>query len=418
MRVLFVPMVTPPHYWPMVPLAWACRAAGHDVRVAGQPAIVDAIRQSGMTPVRVGSDYDSARHMAEARDQLSKELQEYNGKARPPGAPEGLPPALQRRIQDLKFGAAAGTTDAVVEDLVSLARSWRPHIIICDPLIHYAATIAAAASGALLVRHLWGPDFSTHVGSPGIGAAGRGSDREDWPEPLLRIYDRFKVDVRADFYAMALDPGPASLQLPGVQNAVSYGCMPYNGSGELPGWLLEPPSAPRVCVTLGSSITDVMGRKAFLVPEIISGLADLQAEVVVAVKSQDRELITNPPANVRIAEWLPLNLLLPTCGAIVHQGGAGTTLTSTFCGVPQVFVPQMLDERFNAERLESGGAAVILDPAQMADSAEFAEKVAGIVRGLLADGNPAAQAAQGLQKELASQPTPAEILGKLENLLA
>ena len=160
-----------------------------------------------------------------------------------------------------------------------------------------------------------------------------------------------------------------------------------------------------------------MGREGFIVPEILSGLADLDAEIVVAVKSEDRELITNPPANVRIAEWLPLSLVLPTCSAILHQAGGGTTLTSTYCGVPQVLVPQMLDERFTAECVASSGAAVILDPTQAKDFAEFGDTAARTLRGLLAD-SKANQAARGLQKELESQPTPAEIVPKLENLLA
>jgi UDP:flavonoid glycosyltransferase YjiC (YdhE family) len=430
MRVLFVPMIALPHYWPMVPLAWACRAAGHDVRVAGQPDVIDSVLKSGMTPVRVGRDYDVAGHLARAKAELIQELQKHESETKVAGADgppapiqhrlkaQGdLPPALQQRMVELKAGPTAGLTDAVADDLVSLARQWRPHIIVTDPLLYYAATLAAAASGAVLVRHLWGPDYATHVGSWGIGTAGAVTDREQWPESLLRIYDRFGVDVRSNFFDMTLDPGPASLQLPGVQNAVSYGCMPYNGPAELPGWLLKPPEAPRICVTLGSSRRAVMGREGFIVPEILSGLADLDAEIVVAVKSEDRELITNPPANVRIAEWLPLSLVLPTCSAILHQAGGGTTLTSTYCGVPQVLVPQMLDERFTAECVESSGAAVILDPTQAKNFAEFGDTAARTLRGLLEDGK-AIQAARGLQKELESQPTPAEIVPKLESLLA
>jgi UDP:flavonoid glycosyltransferase YjiC (YdhE family) len=82
-----------------------------------------------------------------------------------------------------------------------------------------------------------------------------------------------------------------------------------------------------------------------------------------------------------------------------------------------VFVPQMLDERFTADRIEASGAAVILDPAQATDLAEFGETAAWTLRGLLED-SKAIQAARGLQKELESQPTPAEIVPKLENLLA
>jgi UDP:flavonoid glycosyltransferase YjiC (YdhE family) len=418
MRVLFVPLATRTHYWPMVPIAWALRAAGHEVRVAAQPGLVDAVRESGMTPVTVGRDYDIARRMNELKEEFTREIQQQA--SQPGGMPQELPPSLERRIFELKFGPQAELTDAVAEDLVSLARAWQPDLVIGDPVMQYAAPLAAAASEATLVRHLFGPDFPTHVGFfPGIGTGELGSERGHWPESLLRIYDHYKVDISANYYAMALDPGPASLQLPGVSNATSYGCMPYNGSGELPGWLLKSPGAPRICVTQGHATTHLLGSEGSPVPAIIAGLADLDAEIIVGVRSEDRGLLANPPANVRInAEWLPLNLVLPTCSAVVHQGGAGTTLTSIFSGTPQVIVPQVLDQAFHAERLASSGAAVAVNPSQIADPAQLGGAIAQAVRGLLEDGNPVVQAAQDLQKEMASQPAPAEIVGKLESLVS
>ncbi len=37
MRILFTTFPSPSHHFPMVPLEWAARAAGHDVRVASAP---------------------------------------------------------------------------------------------------------------------------------------------------------------------------------------------------------------------------------------------------------------------------------------------------------------------------------------------------------------------------------------------
>ena len=54
MRVLFVPHANKAHLHIMTPLAWALRTAGHDVRVASQPEIADAIIASGFVPVEVG----------------------------------------------------------------------------------------------------------------------------------------------------------------------------------------------------------------------------------------------------------------------------------------------------------------------------------------------------------------------------
>jgi len=43
MRVLFTSWAWPTHLYAMVPLARACRAAGHDVVVASPPALADTI---------------------------------------------------------------------------------------------------------------------------------------------------------------------------------------------------------------------------------------------------------------------------------------------------------------------------------------------------------------------------------------
>ena len=54
MRILFVSMPHPTHFHPMLPLAWALRAAGHEVRVAGHPDLADTATGGGMTMVPVG----------------------------------------------------------------------------------------------------------------------------------------------------------------------------------------------------------------------------------------------------------------------------------------------------------------------------------------------------------------------------
>ncbi|GAA3035986.1 hypothetical protein GCM10020000_11910 [Streptomyces olivoverticillatus] len=40
MRVLIIPSPVTTHFMPMIPLAWALRAAGHELLVAGQPDVM------------------------------------------------------------------------------------------------------------------------------------------------------------------------------------------------------------------------------------------------------------------------------------------------------------------------------------------------------------------------------------------
>jgi hypothetical protein len=56
MRVLFTVQRDRQHLFPLVPLAWACRAAGHEVRIAGPPVLQDVIVHTGLPAMVVGRD--------------------------------------------------------------------------------------------------------------------------------------------------------------------------------------------------------------------------------------------------------------------------------------------------------------------------------------------------------------------------
>lgn len=55
-------------------------------------------------------------------------------------------------------------------------------------------------------------------------------------------------------------------------------------------------------------------------------------------------------------------VLLPRVAAIVHHGGAGTTMTALASGVPSVVVPHLGDQRYFAQRVSALGAGVAAPP--------------------------------------------------------
>lgn len=59
MRVLLVPLAASPHFFVQVPLVWALRAAGHEVRVASQPDLMDTVTAAGLPATPVGPRLDS-----------------------------------------------------------------------------------------------------------------------------------------------------------------------------------------------------------------------------------------------------------------------------------------------------------------------------------------------------------------------
>ncbi|GAA4705943.1 nucleotide disphospho-sugar-binding domain-containing protein [Phytohabitans rumicis] len=102
MRILFTPSASATRAWSLVPLAWACRADGHEVRFAAEPHVAETVDRCALPAVPVG-------------------------------------PA------------------AVARDLLSFAEWWRPDVVVADPWFSPAPTLAGTL-GVPMVRHLCGPN--------------------------------------------------------------------------------------------------------------------------------------------------------------------------------------------------------------------------------------------------------------------
>jgi UDP:flavonoid glycosyltransferase YjiC (YdhE family) len=403
-RVLFTPMAWPTHYYQMVGVVWALRAAGHEVMVAGQPGVLDAVTGTGTAAVSVGGGYDLVTGVAEL-------VKMRNDMTREAGvsSPSQFPPELRHKLMGLRMVPHIRMAEDMAGDLVAFAERWRPDLVITDPLV-YAAPLAAAAAGAPLVRHLWGLDAGRHVGLPGTGA-GADDARATWPEGLLDIYARYGVEPRRDVAVRTVDNCPPSMQFAGVPNRIGVRYTSYNGTAVVPAWTLEPTKRQRVCVTWGALTTSVIGEEAFLVPRILGALAGLDVEVVVTVKPADRATLGQLPDSIRVVEAMPLDLILPRCAAIIHQSGAGSTLAAAALGVPQLTIPQIGDQSLVSARLAATGAGIGLAE----DEADAAAIAAAVTTILSTDGYR--EGAERLRDEILAQPAPADIVDRLEELV-
>lgn len=376
MKLLFVTFPAPSHYFPMVPLAWACRCAGHDVLVACPPSFTGVVTLSGLPPVATGPEPDLA---APWRSKPSQEAS----------------PAEVRyaRAMTMFTMAAAETAGQTIE----FARAWRPDLIVYEPRA-YAGPLAAHAIGVPLVRHLYGTDYTLARAEPESAAL----------DALLRRFGAQKTDPLGD---MTIDPCPPRMQIPGHVRRQRMRYVPYNGPGGCPPWLLRRDSRPRICVTRGLTHAKTAEELA-PAREAIAALAALRAEIVAAVPEGGASLLGPVPGNVRVAESVPLHLLLPSCAAIVHQGGAGTTMTAASCGVPQLLLPDVADRVLNAAKLGAVGAGLAIPHDEASP-----DKVAGSVLRLLEEPSYA-DAARVLAREAACQPAPAEAVLALMDLIA
>jgi UDP:flavonoid glycosyltransferase YjiC (YdhE family) len=370
MRILLVTSALASHYFAMAPFGWAARVRGHEVCVATTPDLIPVVRDSGLPAVAVGSTVD------------------FSARYRDSGG-SGDPKAL--------FGLVAS---AMVDDLVAFGRSWRPDLVVWEPTT-FAAPVAAAVVGVPAVRYLWGPDI-----------VGRGSSGRDRLPPAVRaLFERYDVDVDALPDWWTIDPCPPSVQLAGpLWTSVQY--VPYSNQNRVATDLLRPAGRPRVLVTLGVSVTGLVGMRAFLPPIVLRALSDMDVEVIVALPPEQRDLLGELPSNARVVSGCPLESVVPTCSLVVHHGGAGSLLTAARFGVPQLMLTQMPDLGFYAGRLAATGAGTHIRGDEVTEDA-----VAAAVRSSLSSAD-VRSAADRLRAEALDQPTPAGLAARLDQFVS
>jgi UDP:flavonoid glycosyltransferase YjiC (YdhE family) len=396
MRVLMSTWGWRSHFHCLAPLGWALQAAGHEVRVASHPAMAGAISSAGLAAVPLGGDLSFAEAFAgmigrvasidEGRCDDERDGTEHSGDA--------LVPAITADGGVVRFA------EAMLGDLVAFGRHWRPDLLVWEPF-NLAAAVASAALGVPGVHHLWGPDSSVtlrldpeEVFGPLAGAFGLSADEI-----------RLTGDVQ-------LDPVPSPLQVRPSEPSQPIRFVPYNGTAVLPDWLRAPAERPRVCVTAGTMMAGAgLDDRLDPLAAAIAAAASLDVEVVVVVEQAQRARLGSVAAaeNIRLADTpLALRLLLPSCAAIVHQGGAGTMMTALAHGVPQLILPQVSDQHFNAERLTLSGAGTSLDNDKTDISA-----LRDTLCGLLAD-QEMRGAASGMRDRVRRMPAPSAVVPFLE----
>ncbi|MFH9138851.1 activator-dependent family glycosyltransferase [Streptomyces sp. NPDC017524] len=422
MRVLFTPFPASTHVHTQVPLAWAMRAAGHEVRVATRPDVVEEINNAGLTAVAVGGVLDVPATMNpeytdepdEIRDEAWLDVLDISETR-----PEKLTYSYVHGVLTAWTSFVYQNTlpDDATEELIGFARAWRPDLVVWDTM-YYPGALAARISGAAHARLMFGLDLvglmRRHylVGMAGLPPALREDPLEEWMSRILRRHGQeFAEDLVVGQWT--IDPVPPSLRLPVGLPSVPVRYVPYNGEATVPGWLREPPRRPRVCLTLGRSFREVVGADRTSVSDLLAAVAELDVEVVATFTADQLEPGQRVPDNVRIVDFAPLDALLPTSAAIVHHGGSGTLQTALAHGVPQVVVPsRMWCNVPKAQRVQAAGAGLCIDPRELTPGGLRAS----LVRVL---GEPSFRAsAERLRREVAGTPAPADIVPVLERLTA
>ncbi|GAA0638995.1 DUF1205 domain-containing protein [Kutzneria viridogrisea] len=384
MRVLMSACPLRSHFYPMIPLAWALRVAGHEVLVVAPPNATKLLHEAGISTIALTDDFDP---LAEVRAALP---------------PQMLPVAGTREWNNtfwsMGIKAAVTRAEQIVEEYFALAKGWGAELVIADPL-ELASRVTAAALGIPFIRHRWAVDPLTGPFETRIG------------ELLAPTYRRYGVAELPE-PAVVVDMSPPGMQLPEAPPGQPVRFMSYSGTASLPRWVVEPTRPRRICVTVGSS--GMFGGPASLLHRVLRALDDLSdTEIVVTESTVDKELADALGDRLRLTGVLPLDLFLGTCTAIVHHSGSGTAYTAATLGVPQLAMPQMNDNFQVADRLRASGIGVTLTTRSTQQTPAIRD---GLRKVLTDEGIRAA--VDRMAASAAAMPTPDQFVADLPRLLS
>lgn len=281
----------------------------------------------------------------------------------------------------------------MLDDAMPIAEEWRPDLVVCDAA-ELAGPIVASRLGVPNLTHSYGsllPAARVAAAAEEVAPlwAARGLD----PRPFCGCYDHRYLDIY-----------PSSLQRLDMSHV--NGRQPLRADGEAtagddepPEWLTGPSALPLLYLTLGTIFSSGAVLRA-----AIEGMRDLPVRVILTVGPDgDPASLGAQPDNVHVARYIPQQLLLPRCTAVVSHAGSGTFLATLAAGLPQLCLPQAADQFVNAAAAVTSGCGIALPPAAIDPDA-----VRDALQRLLDD--PAFRyAATRIGEEIASMPSASEV---------
>ena len=383
MRVLISSSSGYGHILPMVPLARELQTRGHAVLWATGHDACHLVASAGVQAEAAGL---GEADLAAARGNLLA------------GAVGLRPDQLAGYIFPRMFGGIR--PPRMLRDLLPLATQWAPDLLVHEQG-ELAGPLVAAILGIPSATHSFGGATPAE-----ILAEATGHVAPLWDEHGLAI-----PPYAGCFQSLYIDICPASVQTVSLAHIpVVQALRPVPYTGEDP-YLLptgDDRDRPLVYLTLGTVNSD-----APVLGEALRAVADLGVRVIATVGPRgDPAAFGRQPSHVTVERFVSQTAVLPHCAAVISHAGSGTVLGALTLGLPQVCLPQAADQFRNASGVTRSGAGVTLTPEQ-ADPGS----IAAAVRAVLEE-DSYRRAAAAIAAEIATMPTTAEVVPRLESVVA
>jgi UDP:flavonoid glycosyltransferase YjiC (YdhE family) len=372
MRMLFTFVGGGGHLDPLLPIADAARAAGHEVAIAGAGGMAASIEAAGF------------RAFATKAAQPTRLRQPGS---RPPRAAD-----REGDERDLRDRIAGVLARRYTELMPAIIREWRPDVLVREE----------ADLGTAIVAELLGLPCVTVI----ILGAGGYLRKEVVGAPLSRLRSELGLPEDPELKMLdrhlTLSPFPPSFRDPGFP--LPYPAFRYRTATVAPA--RRDSRVPTVYFTLGTAFVNVE-----LFSRVLAGLRDLSANIVMTVgPDTDPAAFGRQPGKVRIERFIPQGEVLARSDLAVLHGGSGSLLGALAHGLPTILLPMGADHPHNAKRCAGLGFGQVLDPVTVTP-----DGIREAARAVLSEHGYRA-AAERIRDEIHALPPAAETIALIERL--
>lgn len=364
MRILFI---GPPLYgllYPVLSLAQAFRAAGHEVVVGSTGKFAQKAAEAGLVAFDAAPGFDS-----EADYRRRENLRKLHN--------------VGTRMGNFSF-----FSEEMADRLVELTADWQPELIIYPPLGVIGPMLAAK--------------FDIPVVMHSVGFAHKPWHIQGVTRSLSEAYARHGVTAPPRDLAW-IDVTPPSMSL--LENSgepvIPMQYVPYNGGAVWQPWWSPQPQRKRLLVSLGTVKPMVDGLD--LIAWVMDSAHEVDAEIILHLSANARAELRTLPDNVRLVDWIPMGAFLSGADGFIHHGGAGNTLTALHAGIPQIVFGEGADRPVNAKAVVDRGCGIVPGAAGLSSD---------LINSFL-HSNRLREASQQVAAEMAAQPAPADVVQQL-----
>lgn len=362
MRVLLSTIGSRGDVQPLVALASHLKSIGQEVRLCVPPDFREWIENLGIPVTPIGPE---VRKFAASR---------------PAATQPRSPLTLEQRQQ-----MAAATVATQFETLAAAAQGC--DIIVAATALQIAARSVAEKMGIAYVFVAYSPTVlpSLHHPPPplpplpGQTAASTSDNRELWAQDAARFNDLFGPALNTHRARLGLAPvGDVRKHMltdrPWLAADPTLGPWPNRPDEDVfqtGAWILpdERPLSRDLERFLESGEPPIyFGFGSTRAPQdagrvMLEAARALRRRVIVSRGWFDESLVDNEADCLSVGE-INVHALFSRVAAVVHHGGAGTTTAAALAGAPQVVMPNVYDQHYWAERVQSLGIGTAHAPSE------------------------------------------------------